>query len=506
MTPRAPLALLAALLIAGCAPDNAPAVGPGVSVPDRWGPEPTRGVRSRTVAEEAVDPRWWRGFKDAELSALVDRVATQNLDLETAAERILQARAQRRVAASEGLPHVEGQSLTTYNRGSPNGVLKLIQPAPGAPQNFALFQDGLQASWELDLFGRVRRRVEAEGAREEAAVADWDAVALSAIAEVAQSYLQLRGTQARTAIAERNRRLAADNIRLVEDRFRNGVATTPDLAQARAQEAEVAGTLAPLRAREAALVNAIGLLLGDVPRALEDELKPAAALPRIPARVPVGLPLTVLRRRPDIRRAEALLHAATAETGVAVAEFYPDVTLNGQANLQSLHLSDLFVLSSHAFNVGPQVSIPIFEGGRLRGNLALRQSQQREAAVAFQRTVLKALQEADDALTAFAEARRRRGDVARAAAQNAVALGAARQRYREGLVDFLNVNAAQQQLLQSQNALSDADTEIATDLVSLYRALGGGWEIVAARPPTSPPDADPAFPPRGLTDLVDVAP
>lgn len=506
MRARAALALLAASLVAGCAPDLAAPEAPGVTAPDRWGPEPTRGVQSRTVADEAPDPRWWRSFRDAELSALVDRVATQNLDLQTAAERILQARAQRRVAASEGLPHVEGQSLTTYNRGSPNGVLRLLQPAPGAPQNFALFQDGLQASWELDLFGRVRRQVEAEGAREEAALADRDAVALSAIAEVAQSYLQLRGTQARTAIAARNRRLAADNIRLVEDRFRNGVATTLDLAQARAQEAEVAGTLAPLRAREAELVNAIGALLGEVPRALEEELKPAAALPRIPARVPVGLPLALLRRRPDVRQAEALLHAATAETGVAVADFYPQVTLNGQADLQSLHLSDLFVLSSHAFNVGPQVSIPIFEGGRLRGNLALRQSRQREAAVAFQRTVLRALQEADDALTAFAEAQRRRGEVARAAAQNAIALGAARQRYREGLVDFLNVNAAQRQLLQSQNALSDADTAITTDLVSLYRALGGGWEIVAARPVAAPPDAAPAVPPRGAEDLVDVVP
>lgn len=498
---------MAALLLAGCAPDVAAPPAATVTPPDHWGPEPTRGVRSRAVAEEAADPRWWRTFGDAELSALVDRVAVQNLDLETAAERILQARAERRVATSQGLPHVEGQSLATYNRGSPNGILKLIQPAPGAPEDFALFQDGLQASWELDLFGRVRRRVEAEGAREEAAVADRDAVALSAIAEVAQSYLQLRGTQARTAIAERGRSLAAENMRLVEDRFRNGVATTLDLAQARAQEAEVAGTLAPLRTREAQLINAIGLLLGDMPRGLEDELKPAAALPRLPARVPVGLPISLLRRRPDVREAESLLHAATAETGVAIAEFYPDVMLNGQANLQSLHLSDLFVLSSHAFNVGPQVSIPIFEGGRLRGNLALRESRQREAAVAFQRTVLKALQEADDAITAYAEAQRRRTEVAQAATQNAMALGAARQRYREGLVDFLNVNAAQQQLLQSQNALSDAETEITTDLVTLYRALGGGWEVVAARPVVSPPGAaTPVLPPRGVPDLVDVVP
>lgn len=506
MTGRLALGLVAALLLAGCAPELAPSTPAAVAVPERWGPEPTRGVRSRTVTDEAVDPRWWHGFADAELSALVDRVATQNLDLKTAAERVIQARAERHVAASRGLPHIEGQSLDTYNRGSRNGVLKLLQPAPGAPEEFPLFQDGLQSSWELDLFGRVRRQVEAQGAREDAAVADRNAVALETIAEVAQSYLQLRGTQARIAIAERNRKLAADNIRLVEDRFRNGVATTLDLAQARSQEAEVTGTLAPLRESEARLINAIGLLLGELPRGLEGELRPATALPHIPGRVPVGLPIGLLRRRPDVRQAEALLHAATAETGVAIAEFYPDVTLNGQANLQSLHLSNLFSPSSGAFNVGPTVSIPIFEGGRLRGNLELRESQQREAAVAFQQTVLRALQEADNALTAFAQAQRRRADVARASTQTAIALRAATQRYREGLVDFLNVNAAQQQLLQSQNALSDADTEITTDLVALYRALGGGWEIVGSRPVVSPRDAEPVFPPRGITDLFDVVP
>jgi outer membrane protein TolC len=191
----------------------------------------------------------------------------------------------------------------------------------------------------------------------------------------------------------------------------------------------------------------------------------------------VGLPGTLIRRRPDIREVEARLHEVTAETGVAVANFYPDVTLNGALGVESLHLSSLFSPASAAFSLGPAVSIPIFEGGQLRGTLALRESQQREAAIVFQKTVLRAWQEVDDAITAYDEAQRQRADVARAVAENQAALQAARQRYSEGAIDFLNVNSTQAQLLQSENDLADSSTRIVTDLVNLYRALGGGWEV-----------------------------
>ena len=203
-------------------------------------------------------------------------------------------------------------------------------------------------------------------------------------------------------------------------------------------------------------------------------------IPRVPRNVPVGMPGTIVRRRPDIREAEARLHEATAQTGVAVANFYPDVTLNGAASLESLHLSNLFIPTSTAFAVGPSFSIPIFEGGRLRGALALSESRQREAAIFFQETVLRAWKEVDDALTDYREAQRRRIEIARAVAENQSALQAARQRYSEGATNFLDVTATQAQLLQSENDLSDSDTQIATDLVNLYRALGGGWEIADA--------------------------
>jgi NodT family efflux transporter outer membrane factor (OMF) lipoprotein len=434
------------------------------------------GVPSRTV-EGAVSVTWWKSFRDSRLSSLVERLVAQNLDLQTAAERVVQSVAQRHVAASQGLPHIEGQSLTTYNRVSPNGPISEFEPAPGSTLDYAVFRDGLTSSWQLDLFGRVRRAVEAADANTLAAVENRHGVALAAVAELAQSYMLLRGTQNRLGIAKRNLRLAEENVELADTRFRNGVATTLDLAQARAQQATIAATLPPLRTREAALINAIGLLLGDAPRALETELRRSQILPRVPRKVPVGLPGTLVRRRPDVREAEAQLHEATAQTGVAVASFYPDVTLNGAVSLESLHLSNLFSPASTAFAVGPSISIPIFEGGQLRGGLVLRESRQREAAIFFQLTVLRAWKEVDDAITAYREAQRRRADVDRSVTENRTALQAARQRYSEGAIDFLNVIATQAQLLQSENDLADSDTEIATDLVNLYRALGGGWEV-----------------------------
>jgi NodT family efflux transporter outer membrane factor (OMF) lipoprotein len=427
---------------------------------------------------DPVDISWWKSFRDSELSSLVERLAAQNLDLQTAAERVVQSVAQRQVAAAQGLPHIEGLSTTTYNRQSPNGTLSLLTPAPGAPLEYALFQEGVTSSWQLDLFGRVRRAVEAADANTLAAVENRHGVGLAAVAELAQSYMQLRGTQNRLEITKRNLRLTEENVELVNQRVANGTATTLEAAQARAQRATIAATLPPLRSQEAELINAIGLLLGDTPRALEPELRRVRMIPRVPRKVPVGLPGTLVRRRPDVREAEARLHEATAQTGVAVANFYPDVTLNGAINLESLHLSSLFNLSSSAFAVGPTISIPIFEGGQLRGALELRESQQREAAIAFQKTVLRAWKEVDDALTDYREAQRRRADVAQSVTEDRAALEAAKQRYTEGAIDFLNVVAAQAQLLQSENDLADSNTRIAADLVNLYRALGGGWEVV----------------------------
>src|ERR1700743_647676 len=306
--------------IAGCT------VGPNYQSPEiadapRRTSLETADVSSRTVEGE-IDQTWWKTFRDPRLSSLVEKPVAQNLDLKTAAERVLQSVAQRQVAVSQGLPHVEGQSSDPYNRQSPNGFLSLLTPAPGAPLDYVLFHEGLSSSWQLDLFGRVRRAVEAADAETLASVENRHGVTLSAVTELAQSYMLLRGTQNRLGIAKRNLGLAGENVELVNTRFRNGVATSLDMAQARAQQATIAATVPPLRAREARLINAIGLLLGEAPRALEAELRRPGIIPRVPRRVPVGMPGTSIRRRPDVREAEGRLHEATAQTGVAAANFF----------------------------------------------------------------------------------------------------------------------------------------------------------------------------------------
>jgi NodT family efflux transporter outer membrane factor (OMF) lipoprotein len=290
--------------------------------------------------------------------------------------------------------------------------------------------------------------------------------------------MQLRGVQARETILEENLKLAEQNLKLVQDRFNNGVSTTLDVANAQAQRASIAALIPPVEAYEAGLINAIGMLLARPPRVLEKELEAAAPQPPTPLSVPVGLPGDLIRRRPDVRQAEAVLHAATAETGAAVASFYPDVSLSGRFGTESLSPTTALSWPSRAFDIGPAISVPIFEGGRLKGMLHLRQSQQREAVIGFQKIVLNAWREADDSLTDLAQAQRARADIVTAVHQNELALAAARQGYTEGAIDFLNVIAVQAAFLQSQSQLVNVDTEINTRLVGLYRSLGGGWEIV----------------------------
>ena len=466
-------ALAAALVGCTVGPNFRP---PVVPAPTLWGREQTD-VPSRTVAGD-VDIAWWERFNDPRLTSLVARLVAQNLDLKTAAERVVQGRAQRQVVASQGLPQLNGQSQYTRNRQSPTGIVSLTLPAPGASLEYDLFQNGLNSSWELDLFGRIRRSVEAQDATTLASLEDRRSLGLAALAELATDYLQLRGVQAQLVIAERNLEMAARNERLVRDRFGHGVGTTLDLAQARGQYAAIAATVPPLRVQQAVLINAIGLLLGEQPRALEAELLPRAPLPAVPPTVPVGLPGELVRRRPDVREAEARLHAATAQTGVAVASFYPDVSLTGLADFNGLRLANAFSLPSRAFQLGPTLSIPLFQGGQLTGTLRLRESQQREAAITFQKVVLQAWQDVDNALTSYAEAQRQRAQAAETVRQNEAALDAARQRYAQGATDFLNVVSSEAQLLQSQNNLASNDTAIATNLVSLYKALGGGWQVL----------------------------
>ena len=284
---RAGVTTAALALLAGCTvgPDFK---RPAVDAPPAFGA--TAADVASTFSAGGVDPHWWTALHDPELSALIDRLARQNLDLQQAAERIEQARAERQVAASQGLPHIGGSPQYVRERESANGLASLVQPAPGAPLEFDVFRPQATASWELDLFGRVRRAVEAANADTQAAVEARHGLALAAISDLAQTYVQLRLLQTEQTVLERNLAIADRRRQLVRDRFANGVATTLDVAQADAQGLAIAQDLPSLRAQQARLVNALGLLLAAQPRALAPELSPRVALPLAPGVVPVGLP------------------------------------------------------------------------------------------------------------------------------------------------------------------------------------------------------------------------
>lgn len=336
---------------------------------------------------------------------------------------------------------------------------------------------GLSASWELDLFGRVRRAVEGADAQTEEAIEARRGVALDALAELAGDYMTLRGAQAREEITRRNLDTATHALALVENQYENGVGNTLDVSRAKARRESIAALLPDLQTTEQQSINAIGLLLAQPPHALERELAPVKDLPLLPPRVPVGLPSDLLRRRPDICEAEARLHQATAETGVAVASFYPDISLIGNAGTEGLQFGNLFELASRSFSVGPSIDIPIFEGGRLRGMLKLRKALQQEAAIDYQKTVLQAWRDVDNAMTAYGNTQRRRDALADAVQHERDALNAATQRYEQGSSSFLDVDTAQGILLNDEAHLVQADMALRDELVALYKALGGGWSI-----------------------------
>lgn len=420
-----------------------------------------------------INTRWWEVFQDARLSSLIDRATTANLDVRKAAARLAQSRAAREAVAGERTPSVSGTAGYQRKRNSAEG---LNDPSGNAGRSaFSQWDGGIGASWELDLWGRVGREVEAADASVEVAENDQRAALLSLRAEVAHDYLQLRGLQHTVAVTRQNLDLARNSLELSRVRLGNGVATDLDVAEAAAEVASLESRLPVLEQRQAQLINALGLLLAQTPRALQTELEKPAPMAAVPATVPIGLPSELAERRPDIRRAEARLHAATANIGVAEGDFYPRIVLSGNVGFQALQLSDFGSWGSRQFGIGPQLSVPIFEGGRLRGMLHLREAQEQEAALDYQQTVLRAWQEIDDGMSLYNASQLQQRKLEEAVQHNRVALQAAKRQYVEGVVDFVNVLTVQRALLATEEQWVQSSTTQAQALVGLYRSLGGGW-------------------------------
>lgn len=474
-------ALAAVSLLSACS------VGPDFLAPK---PDtPTTYKTAQTVTSPAPPPDdWWNGFHDPELSSLVARAAAANLDVRDAAIRIAESRIQERITAAAEWPtlganasYASTRFSTETAQGSLFGAFGSVKGPPGfkipsLPNPYDQYQTGFDASWEPDLFGGVKRSEESAAAQTEVAVEQKNDALVSLEGEVARAYIDLRGTQAKLAITNENLAVQRETLKLTHDRRKAQIGNDLDVSNAAAQVTATEAQLPLLRREIDRDIDQLALLLAREPGALDAELKSAKAVPPVPPVVPIGLPAELARRRPDIRAAEARLHAATADVGVATADLYPKVTFSAGVGTQAERLPDLASWAARFFQVGPSIEIPVFEGGRLRATVKLKETQEKEAAVDYAKTVLGAVHDVENALIAYATEQQHRHALEATVAENRRAVILARQRYRDGITTFLDVLDAQRSLLATQLSLADSMQSVSTDLVALYKALGGGWE------------------------------
>lgn len=471
---RSPAAAVAGLALAGCV------VGPDYERPEaEVPPEWIEAGHDLELAAAADLADWWRRFDDPMLARLVEAALAGNHDVRAAAERVQGARAARRAAAAGFRPEAGAAAKAEDQRISRNE--DGLGPVPSAPPaGFARERDyyeaGFDAAWELDLFGRTRRAVQAADARLDAAVEARRAARASVAAEVARQYFELRGARKRLALARENLALQRRTCELVQRKVDVGLSAELDRLRADAQAESTAARIPGLEARVRAAAHALGVLTGEAPGHWLAQLEAPAPLPSLPGIVPAGLRSELLRRRPDIRRAERELAAATADIGVATAELYPSFRLTAQGAFSASAAGALLDDGSFGRVLGAAVRWPVFRGGRLRAAVAGAEAEARTAALAYERAVLEALSEVETGLVRYARQRATRQRLERAVASTREAAGIARRLYRTGLGDFLDVLDAERRLTEREDELVQARTAATVRLVALYKALGGGWE------------------------------
>ena len=467
-----------ALLIGGCAvgPDfNAP----NPNMPGGWigvgGPAATQPSVANMSPVQVVE--WWRGFNDPTLNTLVYRALQSNLDLRLATSRIREARAATGTVTSGLWPRLNASG--DYRRSGSGSV----------SNGRDLYQAGFDAAWELDIFGGIRREVEAANADVHAAIADRRDVQVTLLAEVAFNYIQLRAYQRQIAIARQNLDLQEHSASVTHKRVESGQGAALDAANADAQVASTSAQIPALESLSQQTIYTLSVLLGQRPGTLLDQLSPAAPIPTSPPSIPVGLPSDLLRRRPDVRRAEDQLHAATARVGVATADLFPKFSLTGSLSLQGAKATSLSNWNDRFWSFGPTVSWPVFDAGRIRSQIEVQNAVQEQAAILYEKTVLTALSDVESALIAYSKEQAHREALINAVTLNRKAVDIATRLYTQGFTNFLNVLDAQRSLLGSQDALVQSERSVATDLVSLYKALGGGWDDAALLQPATMPSA-----------------
>jgi NodT family efflux transporter outer membrane factor (OMF) lipoprotein len=433
----------------------------------------------RVSTESTIDRDWWTTFHDPALNRLIEQAFRENLSLRQAAVRVLQARAQLGIQIGEVFPQQQQVvGAVDYNRISDRAVTSLATGGLAYWQS----QIGAQTSWELDFWGKVRRGIQSAEASLLSRLADYDNTLVSLTADVANSYITVRTAEERIRIARDNAGIQEESLKIAEARFTYGTATQLDVDQARTS---LLNTLASIPALETQLRqarDALSVLLGMPPSDLRDVLDSAAGIPASPPQVIVGIPADLLRRRPDVRSAELQAVAQSAQIGVARADLFPAFTLTGSLVLLSTDvgkfaLSDMFRWGSRSVQIGPSVQWNILNYGQITNNVRVQDASFQQLLIAYQQAVLTAQQDVEDNLTAFLRAQDRADLLARSVTSARSAVAIANLQYREGVTDFTAVLIAQQALLAQQDSLASTLGNIATSLVGVYRALGGGWEF-----------------------------
>lgn len=476
--------VLGILWVTGCAvgPDYKP---PHASFPSNWqGVADSGQAPLSTATDEPVTlVEWWKSFNDPTLSSLVARAIQSNPDIRQATARIRQARAARGVGSSALWPGIDASgayrrigSGDSGSRSVSTGSLESGDLAGGSGGDRDLFDVGLDAAWELDIFGGTRRNVEALSADLQAAIEDRRDVLVSLAAEVAINYINLRGLQQQMVIARENLEAQQKSVRITQQLFDVGFVSGLDVTNARAQYATTASQIPQIEAAIKETIYNLSVLLSREPTALVEELEVAAPLPLTPPSVPVGLPSDLLRRRPDMRRVEAQVHAATARIGVATADLYPKFTLTGSLSFTGEDLGSMASWTSRSWGVGPGVRWPVFSAGRIRWNIEVQKAVEEQTLLAYEKTLLTALKDVETALAAYAREQERLMFLEEAVARNRRAVELATELYTGGQTDFLNVLSAQRSLFVSEEALVQSTRNVSLQLVALYKALGGGWE------------------------------
>jgi len=482
----------AAFVLTGCA------VGPDYVRPEQnLPPAITTLPDAAEISQSSPDPDWWRVFGDPVLDQLVNKAMANNADLEAAAARIEQARALRAVAAGGARPNVSANSSVTRSQTSANAIdLSGLGGgagggggAPiggiGAPQT--IYSVGTSASWELDLFGRIGRRVEAAEARIDIAREDRNGLLLTVIADTVQNYAELRIAQEQADAVEANLATARETVRLIQLRLDKGLASQFDLSRAEGDARIAQAQLSPLQAQIRANNAAIAALTGQFPGQLGDKLIASANISVPRDAFPAGMPSDVLRRRPDIRLAERRLAAETADIGGEIADLYPSFSLSGLLGLSSTALDTLFSEDSENFSVGAALNWPIFSGGRARAEIAEARAGADEARALYRGAILRAFEDADRALTAYAFAQRRLSVLETVLEERERSFGFAKLRLEQGLDSQLTVLDTQRQLLAARSEIARARGDVLAATVGAYRALGGGWEINETPEPEEQP-------------------